>query len=507
MVGRCDPIDQEHIRDRTLEAMGAKALVRKVARGSVAERWGIRPGDRLLSLNGNRLRDVFDYQLLIQEPELELLMQRDGNLITLHILKEESQDLGIEFENSLFDGVKKCNSNCLFCFVDQMPNGLRRTLYFKDDDYRLSFLHGNFITLNNLIPEEAERIVKFRISPLYVSLHSTSPQVRSFLMGTSRAEHGLRMLQYLDCQGVSTNIQIVLCPGINDGTVLESTLADLLFKYNHINTVGIVPVARGNHFHGHPRIVNCTPEKAGELIETVERWQQAFRAKRGRNTVFAADEFFMLARKPFPERTYYDHFEQLENGIGLCRLFMDEAEAYLEKMLSQARIGGGAEKRAKMTIRAPSLPLLIVTGIAAKPVLSEVLQKVLSIYQMDVELLAVPNSSLGPRITVTGLLFGKDIIEALSSSDCAKRVVLLPDIIFNSYGRTLDGMSLHELKENTGLSIRVVRSEGKAFVQSIPGRNTVGGKIDHDLSLESDTGKTATMVKSKEEIAHVCHQH
>ncbi|GFP21620.1 hypothetical protein HKBW3S06_00847, partial [Candidatus Hakubella thermalkaliphila] len=289
--------------------------------------------------------------------------------------------------------------------------GLRRTLYFKDDDYRLSFLHGNFITLNNLIPEEAERIVKFRISPLCVSLHSTSPQVRSFLMGTSRAEHGLRMLQYLDCQGVSTNIQIVLCPGINDGTVLESTLADLLFKYNHINTVGIVPVARGNHFHGHPRIVNCTPEKAGELIETVERWQQAFRAKRGRNTVFAADEFFMLARKPFPERTYYDHFEQLENGIGLCRLFMDEAEAYLEKMLSQAKIGGGAEKRAKMTIRAPSLPLLIVTGIAAKPVLSEVLQKVLSIYQMDVELLAVPNSSLGPRITVTGLLFGKDIIE------------------------------------------------------------------------------------------------
>ncbi|GFP34338.1 hypothetical protein HKBW3S43_00131 [Candidatus Hakubella thermalkaliphila] len=507
MVGRCDPIDQEHIRDRTLEAMGAKALVRKVARGSVAERWGIRPGDRLLSLNGNRLRDVFDYQLLIQEPELELLMQRDGNLITLHILKEESQDLGIEFENSLFDGVKKCNSNCLFCFVDQMPNGLRRTLYFKDDDYRLSFLHGNFITLNNLIPEEAERIVKFRISPLYVSLHSTSPQVRSFLMGTSRAEHGLRMLQYLDCQGVSTNIQIVLCPGINDGTVLESTLADLLFKYNHINTVGIVPVARGNHFHGHPRIVNCTPEKAGELIETVERWQQAFRAKRGRNTVFAADEFFVLTRKPFPERTYYDHFEQLENGIGLCRLFMDEAEAYLEKMLSQARIGGGAEKRAKMTIRAPSLPLLIVTGITAKPVLSEVLQKVLSIYQMDVELLAVPNSSLGPRITVTGLLFGKDIIEALSSSDCAKRVVLLPDIIFNSYGRTLDGMSLHELKENTGLSIRVVRSEGKAFVQSIPGRNTVGGKRDHDLSLESDTGKTATMVKSKEEIAHVCHQH
>ncbi|GFP40106.1 hypothetical protein HKBW3S47_01804 [Candidatus Hakubella thermalkaliphila] len=152
--------------------MGAKALVRKVARESVAERWGIRPGDRLLSLNGNRLRDVFDYQLLIQEPELELLMQRDGNLITLHILKEESQDLGIEFENSLFDGVKKCNSNCLFCFVDQMPNGLRRTLYFKDDDYRLSFLHGNFITLNNLTEEEAERIVKFRISPLYVSLQS-----------------------------------------------------------------------------------------------------------------------------------------------------------------------------------------------------------------------------------------------------------------------------------------------------------------------------------------------
>lgn len=487
--------------------MEAKALVRKVARESVAERWGIRPGDRLLSLNGNRLRDVFDYQLLVQEPELELLMQRDGNLITLHILKEESQDLGIEFENSLFDGVKKCNSNCLFCFVDQMPNGLRRTLYFKDDDYRLSFLYGNFITLNNLTEEEAERIVKFRISPLYVSLHSTSPQVRSFLMGTSRAEHGLRVLQYLDCQGVSTNIQIVLCPGINDETVLESTLADLLFNYSHINTVGIVPVARGNHFHGHPRIVNCTSEKAVELIETVERWQQAFRAKRGRNTVFAADEFFVLARRPFPERNYYDHFEQLENGIGLCRLFMDEAEAYLEKMLSQAKIGGGAEKRAKMTIRAPSFPLLIITGIAAKPVLSEVLQKVLSIYQMDVELLAVPNRSLGPRITVSGLLFGKDIIEALSSSGCTKRVVLLPDIIFNSHGRTLDGMSLRDLKENTGLSIRVVRSEGKAFVQSILGRNTLGGKRDHDLSLESDTGKTATMVKSKEEIAHVYHQH
>ncbi len=489
--------------------MEVKALVCKVARGSIAERWGIRPGDRLLSLNGNRLRDVFDYQLLVQEPELELLMQRDGNLITLHILKEESQDLGIEFENSLFDGVKKCNSNCLFCFVDQMPNGLRRTLYFKDDDYRLSFLHGNFITLNNLMPEEVERIVKFHISPLYVSLHSTLPQVRSFLMGTSRAEHGLRMLQYLDCQGVSTNVQIVLCPGINEGTVLERTLADLLFNYNYVNTVGIVPVARGDHFHGHPRIVNCTPEKAGKLIETVERWQQAFRAKKGRNTVFAADEFFVLTRRPFPERTYYDHFEQLENGIGLCRLFMDEAETYLEEMLSQAKIRDehGAEKRAKMTIRAPSSPLLIVTGVAAKPVLSKVLQEVLSIYQVDVELLAVRNSSLGPRITVTGLLFGKDIIEALSSSGYTRRVVLLPDIIFNSHGRTLDGMSLRDLKENTGLSIRVVRSEGKAFVQSILGRNTLGGKRDHDLSLESDTGKTATMVKSKEEIAHVCHQH
>jgi NifB/MoaA-like Fe-S oxidoreductase len=313
------------------------------------------------------------------------------------------------------------------------------------------------------------------------------------------------MLQYLDCQGVSTNIQIVLCPGINDGTVLESTLADLLFKYNHINTVGIVPVARGNHFHGHPWIVNCTSEKAGELIETVERWQQAFRAKRGRNTVFAADEFFILARRPFPERNYYDHFEQLENGIGLCRLFMDEAEAYREKMLSRGKISGGAEKRTKMTIRAPSFPWLIVTGVAAKPVLSEVLQKVLSIYQMDVELVAVPNSSLGPRITVTGLLFGEDIIEALSSSGCTERVALVPDIIFNSYGRTLDGMSLRDLKENTGLAIQVVRSEGKAFLQSILGGYIVGGKGDHDLGLESDAGKTATMVKPKEEIAHVCH--
>ena len=407
-----------------------------VRKHSLAEQAGIKAGEKLLSVCGTQVKDIIELSFYASDYEVELEIEDAAGVKRLvTIAKHPDEDLGLEFESAVFDKVSTCYNNCIFCFVDQMIPGMRPGLYVRDDDYRLSFLYGNFITLTNMKESDFERIISTHMSPLYVSVHATDPEVRCQMMHNRFAGELMDKLRRLLDAGIQVHTQIVCCPGYNDGEVLAKSFADLYALHPGVLTMAIVPVGlTKNREHLHP-LRTFTKEEAAAIVDMVTPWQERCRKETGKSFVYLGDEFYLLAEKELPPAAWYDGFPQLENGIGLTSSFLIEWEETL-KVLSQAQAAA---------------PAVIPVGESAYKVLKPLLDAFNERYKAQHRLIAVKNEFFGGKVNVTGLLVGGDILGAVSSSDR----VILPAVVLNKDSLFLDDMSFEQFKARYGGSVEL----------------------------------------------------
>jgi len=453
------------------------ARVVAVAPGSPADAAGLAPGDEILSLNGETVRDVIQYQLQTDEPLVELELRRGGLERLVAVEKRAGEPLGVELASAVFDRVRTCDNHCPFCFIYQLPAGMRRSLYLKDDDYRLSFLYGNFTTLTRFTEADLERVVTEGLSPLYVSIHSTDPELRARLLRNRRGATSLRWLGALLDAGVEVHGQIVVCPGLNDGPALDDTLLGILDRFPQLASVGVVPLGVSAHTT-EPDLRPHTRAGAGAVLDTVERWQRRFAAALGRRLVFAADEYYLLAARPFPGEDAYEGFPQHENGVGMARSFAGEVEraAAGERVDPAGPRSGffawvdGAPPDGYRSRRAPRTTFTvadgarrttIVTGEYGAQVLEPLLPALSDVARSEVAVMPVPNTFFGGNIAVTGLLTGRDVAAALASAPGDARY-LLPDVVLSN-GRFLDDTTVADLPR----PVEIVATDGASLVDAL----------------------------------------
>lgn len=452
---------------RRLAAVEARgAVVTGVEPGSLAERLGLEPGDVLLSVDGQPLRDWLDYRYLITAEEVELAVRRaDGRTERFVVCKDPDAGLGVHFASPVFDGVRLCHNSCVFCFLHQMPPGLRPSLYVPDDDYRLSFLHGNFVTLTNLSEADLDRIVAERISPLRVSVHATDPALRRRLMLNRRAGEVMAVLRRLASAGIELHCQLVLCPGWNDGEHLERSLRDLASLHPAVASVGVVPVGLTRFRAGLPELRPFTREEAAAVLDAVGHWQRRCRAELGTRLVHAADEFYVLAGKPVPVARAYEGFPQLENGIGLLRRFADRFAGRLRRLRRIGFVGATEPRRS-----------VVVTGRSAAPRLRGLVER--AGWADRVRVLGVVNSFFGPTVTVAGLLTGRDVVRALArvAARTGRVAAALPDVAAPD-GRFLDGWTVADVARRCGLEVEVLPADGAALVDWLAGVRPPHGMV------------------------------
>jgi len=428
-------------------------------------------GDELLMIDGRTPRDVIEYQVLIDGPDPEVQVRRSHEDLFVQVAKSAGEPFGVEVSSALFDRVRTCDNHCAFCFIHQLPKGMRRSLYMKDDDYRLSFLYGNFTTLTRFTELDLERIVNERLSPLFVSIHSTKPELRSSMLRNSRGATSLRWLRALLDNGIEVHGQIVVCPGVNDGDELESTLAGIADEYPELATVACVPLGISD-YTTEPELRAHRASESAAVIDLVEQWQQLYLSALSRRLVYAADEYYLMAGQPFPAADDYDGFPQHENGIGMARAFSEAfagdesaafgvrrgffswvdgapADGYRAQRAGSSRISSGAEPA--------SVGTTVITGEYGAMVLEPLIDRMLGNDHDDVRVLAVHNSFFGGNIAVTGLLTGVDIARALESEPAARRY-LLPDVCL-SEGRFLDGTTPEDLPH----PVEIVPTDGASL--------------------------------------------
>jgi putative radical SAM enzyme (TIGR03279 family) len=437
---------------------------------SPAARAGVVPGDEIVAMNGQTPRDVIQYRLLADEPDVELVLSRGGLELTAAVDKDAGAPLGIEVSSALFDRVQTCDNHCEFCFIYQLPPGLRKTLYLKDDDYRLSFLYGNFTTLTRFTEADLERVLTERLSPLFVSIHATDPEVRSRMLRNRRGATSLRWLRALLDAGIEVHGQVVVCPGVNDGDVLDDTLCGVLDEYPALATVAVVPLGV-SRYSNEAAMVPHTREQAAAVVDVVERWQATFSLAIGRRMVFAADEYYLLAGRPFPEPAAYEGFPQHENGIGIARTF--EAEFLGRTDVATGVRAGffasveGAPAEGYRAVRAPGTVTLVPSRRAPVAVLtgeygaSVIAPLVSSVGRDDVRVLPVVNEFFGGNIGVAGLLVGADVARVLAAEPEGHRY-LLPDVCLSN-GVFLDGTSPAELPR----PVEIVATDGHALRRAL----------------------------------------
>ncbi len=443
-----------------------------VAAGSPAARSGLRRGDLLVEIAGRRPRDVIEYALLVDEPDLELLVERPGwsDPFELVVAKEAGEPLGAEVSSALFDRVRTCDNHCEFCFIHQLPKGMRRSLSLKDDDYRLSFLYGNFTTLTRFTEMDLERVLTERLSPLFVSIHATDPEVRARLLRNRRGATSLRWLRALLDGGIEVHGQVVVCPGTNDGAILDDTLAGVLDRFPELATVACVPLGVSRASRA-PGLRPHTPDEAAAVCEAVDSWQATFLTALGRRMVFAADEYYLMAGRPFPEAEAYEGFPQHENGVGIARAFAaafggDATAAFGVRPGFFAAVDG-APASGYRAPRAPGhsgtdtgVPVTVLTGTYGAAVLEPL---VASLGRNDVRVLPVANRFFGGNIGVAGLLTGTDLTEVLRGEPEGARY-LLPDACL-SEGRFLDDRTLDDLP----YPVEVVPTDGLSLRRALDG--------------------------------------
>lgn len=423
-------------------------LIEEVMKGSVADELGIEPGDRLLAIDRHRLRDIIDFHYWASGDQLVLDLERaDGSLWECEVEDAMEQPLGLRFATP---SPARCRNACVFCFVHQLPRGLRRPLYVKDEDYRLSFLYGNYVTLANVRRSELLRIKKQRLSPLYISVHATEPALRDRLLGRSGAPPILDIMQELAAARIVMHTQVVLCPGLNDGAALEKTVRDLVELYPQVASLAIVPVGLTSHRSNLPWLSPVTAEYATAFIRQWQPLAERLERELGEPFLFLADEFYLKAGLPFPEFSSYGEFPQLENGVGMVPLFRSEAA----KVLRKARqLGNGSAT--------------VVTGVSALPVISEFLSALSVKTGVTLTPLAVENRLFGPSVTVTGLISGGDIIASLQGRDVGD-LLLIPDVMLKEgEGIFLDDLTVADLQKATGARIVVVDTSPSGLYEAI----------------------------------------
>jgi putative radical SAM enzyme (TIGR03279 family) len=429
-------------------------IIKNIKPGSIAEELRIPAGSKLISINGNAVGDAIDFIYHSAEADLELLIEKpDGEQVIYDIECGPEDDLGLDIGR---DKIRCCGNKCIFCFIDQLPPGLRPSLYIKDEDYRLSFLDGNFITLTSISRPEMERIVNYNLSPLYVSVHATDPALRNMMLGRKNLKPIMERLRFLTEAGIDIHAQIVLCPGINDGSALEKTIEDLASLRPHLRSVGIVPVGLSAHRQGLPKL---KPVDRDIALQTVERYgpdrQQEYRNGED-GFLYLADEFFLLAGVDPPAAYYYDDYPQFENGIGMARSFMDEFEK------NKKRLDPDSNPE-PIRIDVGKLNVVLVTGKLMRPILEDkIIPEIRKrIKSLDIQALEVENRLLGPMVTVSGLIGGKDIIGSYRkkrlSADARMRthVLILPPNCINTDGILLDDITPGTIADELGISVHM----------------------------------------------------
>ena len=427
--------------------------IKSVVKGSPAWACGIAEGDVLAAVNGQAINDVLDYMYYSAEVDVEITIIRNGEEVTFFARKDEYDDLGLEFDTFLMDSKRRCSNKCVFCFIDQMPPNMRETLYFKDDDARLSFLQGNYVTLTNLNDADIDRIIKMKLN-INVSVHTTNPELRVKMMGNRFAGEKLKYIRLLAENGISLNCQIVCCPDLNDGDELGRTLRDLGELMPNISSMAVVPVGITKYRENLFPIKCFDKERAGETIDIIEKFQAEFLEKYGTRVVFPSDEFFLTAERELPDMDYYEDFPQFENGVGMLRSLIDEFEAALET----AEYVGGERK------------ITIATGYCPYTVIKKLCEKAESKFSgIKIDVVPIRNDFFGNTITVTGLMTATDLISQVKGRDNGTQLLISQAMLMQNSDVFLDDKTVSDVENELDIKIRITQNDGYDLVNAIMG--------------------------------------
>ncbi|MBQ8960263.1 MAG: DUF512 domain-containing protein [Ruminococcus sp.] len=427
--------------------------INSVIPGSPADKMGVLPEDILVSINGHKVSDVLDYMYYAADVDVRLSLLRNGAELDVVVKKDEYDDLGLEFETFLMDKKQSCCNRCVFCFIDQMPPGMRETLYFKDDDARLSFLQGNYVTLTNLEQEDIDRIIQMKLN-INVSVHTTNPELRVKMMHNKYAGEKLRFIRQMAEGGIKLNCQIVCCPGLNDGDELRRSLRDLGELMPNITSMAVVPVGVTKFRKGLYPLTGFTKEGAGETIDIIEEFQQEFLRKFGTRTVFPSDEFYLIAQRPIPPAEAYEDYSQYENGVGMLRSLMDE----FDQALDMAEWEGG-ERTVSMA-----------TGYAPYPIICQLAEKAQERFPgLKCNVYRIRNDFFGETITVTGLITAQDLIAQLKGKELGEQLLLSSSTVRRDSNVFLDDLTIPDVERELGVEVRVTDSDGFELLDAMLG--------------------------------------
>ncbi len=432
-------------------------LIKSVQPGSIAEELEIAAGDKLLQIDNTPIEDIFDYQFLIQDTYIEVLIEKpDGEQWLLEIDKDYDEDLGIEFENGLMDEYRHCHNKCIFCFIDQMPKGMRDTLYFKDDDSRLSFLQGNYVTLTNMSDHDIDRIIRYHLSPINISFQAMNPLLRCKMLNNRFAGEALRKVDVLNEAGILMNGQIVLCKGVNDGAELDYSIRELMKYLPNLESVSVVPVGLTKYREGLYPLEPFTREDAREVLRAIHHYQRECYEKYGLHFVHASDEWYIMAGEELPEEGRYDGYLQLENGVGMMRLLLEEFGEALDMLPADLRVRGQE--------------LSIATGRLPYPFIRQMAKTLTDRFpQVKVYVYPIRNDFFGELITVSGLLTGGDIRDQLSGKPLGERLLLPQNTLRSGEDLFLDDLRVPDLEKALQVPIYIVKSSGHDFVKAVLG--------------------------------------
>ena len=430
--------------------------IAQVAEGSIAEELELAPGDVILEINGQPLEDIFDYHFMVEDEYLVMLVEKpNGEQWELEIEKDVDEDLGITFENGLMDDYRSCSNKCIFCFIDQMPPGMRETLYFKDDDSRLSFLQGNYVTLTNMKQKDIDRIIRYRLDPINISVQTTNPKLRCTMLHNRFAGDALKKIDILYEAGIRMNGQIVLCKGVNDGEELARSIRDLMKYQPYMESVSVVPVGLSKYREGLYPLEPFTKEDACEVLDLIHGCQKQSMEAHGTHFIHASDEWYLLAERPLPPEDNYDGYIQLENGVGMLRLLREEfAEA-----LNEAPGDPGYTRE-----------VALATGRLAAPQIEHLVEQLHEKYpKVTVHVYAIRNDFFGERITVSGLLTGQDLAKQLSVVPLGERLLLPCNVVRTAEQDFLDDMTVAQLEKTLQVPIDIVKSSGADLLYAMIG--------------------------------------
>lgn len=435
-------------------------LIKKILPGSIAEEFELAPGDRLISINGHEIEDIFDYQFYAEDTYIEILIEKpDGEQWILEVDKEEDEDLGIEFDNGLMDEYRSCHNKCIFCFIDQMPKGMRDTLYFKDDDSRLSFLQGNYVTLTNMSDHDLDRIIQYHLSPINISFQTMNPELRCKMLNNRFAGEALKKVDRLNEAGIEMNGQIVLCKGVNDGEELAFSIREMMRYIPNLQSVSVVPVGLSKYRDGLFPLEPFTREDAREVLSTIHHYQNESYQKFGNHFIHASDEWYILAGEELPQEENYDGYLQLENGVGMMRLLLNEFEEAVKEL--QEKISAG-------TLDFSSREISMATARLAYPFIRDMAARMMEMVPgLMIHVYEIRNDFFGEMITVSGLLTGQDLIAQLTGKELGEALYLPQNVLRSGEEVFLDDVTVTEMEKALQVKVDIIKSSGRDFVNAV----------------------------------------